>query len=167
MGRRDAFLTPFSWSFWNPFIFSSWDNQPLHSGDGNVLARGRLLYVSTMSQRSFHLLAKPLVGSKDVVELHKIHPIGNRDQPDHYRTHMAQHYSQNQALVAGLFEHRPRLRHLNPHRPATSGSVALTGADATRSYRCCGLGSNIEQPINFPLLPASVSSSIFAAPFRH
>jgi hypothetical protein len=118
MHKRVGFLTAFSWSFWNPFIFSSCSNQPFHSGDGNVLAQGRQLYVSTMSQRSSHLLAKPLVGSKDVVELQKIHPIGNRDQPDHYWAHMAQHYSQYQALVAGLFEHIVHdYAHLNPHRP--------------------------------------------------
>jgi hypothetical protein len=167
MHKRVGFLTAFSWSFWNPFTCSSCSNQPFHSGDGNVLARGRQLYVSTMSQRSFHLLAKPLVGSKDVVELQKIYPIGNRDQPDHYPTPWRNTTRRNRALVAGSFEHRPRLRPPQSTPPRTSGSVALTDADATRSYRCCGLGSNIEQPINFPLLPASARPRFSPLPFRH
>jgi hypothetical protein len=87
MGCCDAFPTPFSWSFWNPFIFSSCSNQPFHSGDGNVLARERQLYVSAMRteastcSRGATLLAESSASSKFVRASSKVTPTSIHTGP--------------------------------------------------------------------------------------
>jgi hypothetical protein len=50
-------------------------------------------------------------------------------------------------LQTGL-KPRPRVESSLGTFPTTTGSVALTGAHATRSYRCCTSGSNIEQLVD-------------------
>jgi len=48
-------------------------------------------------------------GAKEIVEIGKLHPIGDRDQADYHRAHLAQNYPQNQSFERGCLNHASRL----------------------------------------------------------
>ena len=48
-------------------------------------------------------------GTEDFVEFRELHLIGDRDQADDHRAHLAQNRSQNQAFEGGCFNHLSRL----------------------------------------------------------